>query len=66
MSVPVPVTFHQESLLHHDVLPRLIDSVLCPEGPEMHFIRTWKERSATWIWGDGRFWVDMGDLSEST
>ena len=49
MSVPVPaVTFHQESLLHHDVLPRLIDSVLCPEGPEMHFIRTWKERSATW------------------
>lgn len=37
-------THNQESLLHHDVLPRLIDSVLCPEGPEMHFIRTWKER----------------------
>ena len=34
----------EESLLHHDVLPRLIDAVLCPEGPEMHFIRTWKER----------------------
>ena len=41
---PTFVTFDQESLLHHDVLPRLIDSVLCPEGPEMHFIRTWKER----------------------
>ncbi|CAE7228083.1 PARP10, partial [Symbiodinium necroappetens] len=37
-------THNQESLLHHDVLPRLIDATLCKEGPEMHFHRTWKER----------------------
>ncbi|CAJ1409614.1 unnamed protein product [Effrenium voratum] len=37
-------THNQESLLHHDVLPRLIDAVLCKEGPEIHFHRTWKER----------------------
>lgn len=37
---------NMESLLNHDCLPRLIDSTLCPEGPEVHFMRTWRERLA--------------------
>lgn len=37
--------FHNmESLLQKDCLPRLIDAVLCPEGPEVHMIRTWPDR----------------------
>jgi len=35
---------NMESLLHHDCLPRLIDATLCPEGPEVHMVRTWRER----------------------
>lgn len=33
---------NMESLLHHDCLPRLIDAALCPEGPEVHMVRTWR------------------------
>eukprot|EP00429_Kryptoperidinium_foliaceum_P000501 CAMPEP_0176010628 /NCGR_PEP_ID=MMETSP0120_2-20121206/4867_1 /TAXON_ID=160619 /ORGANISM="Kryptoperidinium foliaceum, Strain CCMP 1326" /LENGTH=773 /DNA_ID=CAMNT_0017343467 /DNA_START=9 /DNA_END=2327 /DNA_ORIENTATION=- len=32
------------SLIHFETLPRLMESVLCPEGPELHFMRTWTER----------------------
>ncbi|CAE8733261.1 unnamed protein product [Polarella glacialis] len=35
---------NMESLINHDVLPRLIDATLCPQGPEVHFLRTWRER----------------------
>merc|ERR1712004_784093 len=31
-----------ESLVQFDCLPRLIDSALCDEGPEIHFVRTWR------------------------
>jgi len=37
--------FHNmESLLSRDTLPRLIDATLCPEGPEVHMVRSWRER----------------------
>lgn len=37
--------FHNmESLLSHDLLPRLIDATLCAEGPELHMVRSWRER----------------------
>lgn len=32
------------SLVQYDCLPRLMDSALCREGPEMHMARTWPER----------------------
>eukprot|EP00443_Scrippsiella_acuminata_P130165 CAMPEP_0115582218 /NCGR_PEP_ID=MMETSP0272-20121206/5548_1 /TAXON_ID=71861 /ORGANISM="Scrippsiella trochoidea, Strain CCMP3099" /LENGTH=1265 /DNA_ID=CAMNT_0003017201 /DNA_START=143 /DNA_END=3938 /DNA_ORIENTATION=+ len=32
------------SLINFETLPRLMESVLCPEGPEMHMMRTWLER----------------------
>jgi len=32
------------SLIHFETLPRLMESVLCQEGPELHFMRTWPER----------------------
>lgn len=32
------------SLIHFETLARLMDSVLCPEGPELHLQRTWVER----------------------
>jgi len=35
---------NMESLLVQDCLPRLIDASMCPEGPEVHIIRTWRER----------------------
>lgn len=35
---------NMESLLLCDCLPRLLDATLCPEGPEMHLVRTWQER----------------------
>jgi len=35
---------NMESLLQYDLLPRLIDATLCPEGPEVHMVRTWRER----------------------
>lgn len=33
-----------ESLLSHDCLPRLVDAALSPEGPETHFMRSWRDR----------------------
>jgi len=35
---------NMESLLSHDLLPRLIDATLCPNGPEVHLVRTWRDR----------------------
>lgn len=35
---------NMESLLSRDCLPRLIDATLCQEGPEVHFVRSWRER----------------------
>ncbi|CAK0871419.1 unnamed protein product [Prorocentrum cordatum] len=35
---------NMETLLQYDCLPRLIDASLCPEGPETHLQRTWRER----------------------
>lgn len=35
---------NMESLINHDCLPRLIDATLCKEGPEVHFMKTWRER----------------------
>jgi len=35
---------NMESLVKFDCLPRLIDAVLCPDGPEVHMLRTWSER----------------------
>jgi len=35
---------NMESLLSYDLLPRLIDATLCPDGPEVHMVRTWRER----------------------
>jgi len=32
------------SLCQFDTLPRLMDSAVCPEGPELHMIRTWRDR----------------------
>jgi len=32
------------SLVTFECLPRLMESILCPEGPELHFMRTWIER----------------------
>jgi len=36
-----------DSLLLHDCLPRLIDAALGADGPELHFMRTWRERLTT-------------------
>lgn len=33
-----------DSLMSHDVLPRLIDATLCSEGPEVYWLRSWRER----------------------
>eukprot|EP00928_Gymnodinium_smaydae_P030214 TRINITY_DN22526_c0_g1_i1.p1 TRINITY_DN22526_c0_g1~~TRINITY_DN22526_c0_g1_i1.p1 ORF type:complete len:912 (+),score=72.45 TRINITY_DN22526_c0_g1_i1:49-2784(+) len=33
-----------ESLLHHDCFPRLLDATICVDGPEMHMMRTWRDR----------------------
>jgi hypothetical protein len=35
---------NMESLLEYDTLPRLIDAALCPEGPEVHLVRSWRDR----------------------
>jgi Ca2+-binding EF-hand superfamily protein len=35
---------HMESLVQHDCLPRLIESVLCPEGPEVFMMRSWRDQ----------------------
>jgi hypothetical protein len=47
---------NMESLLKYDCLNRLIDAALCEQGPEMHVMRTWRERlsedrlqSETWL-----------------
>jgi len=32
------------SLQVYDCLPRLIDAALCDDGPEVHIVRTWRER----------------------
>lgn len=33
-----------DSLVQHDLLPRLIDAALCPDGAELYILRTWRER----------------------
>jgi len=33
-----------QSLLMYDCLPRLIDATLCSEGPEVHMVRSWRDR----------------------
>lgn len=33
-----------QSLLTHDTLPRLVDAALSSVGPEMHFIRSWRQQ----------------------
>lgn len=35
---------NMESLLLHDCLPRLADAAMCPEGPEVSMVRSWRER----------------------
>merc|ERR1712050_461326 len=35
---------NMQSLLVHDCLPRLVDATLCPDGPEVHMVRTWRDR----------------------
>jgi len=35
---------NMESLLSYDCLPRLVDSTMSREGPEGHFMRTWRDR----------------------
>lgn len=35
---------NMESLVLHDCLPRLLDGLVCPEGPEVHLVRSWRER----------------------
>lgn len=35
---------NMESLLTHDCLPRLLDASVCPDGPEAHMVRTWRDR----------------------
>jgi len=35
---------NMESLVLRDCIPRLLDAVLCPEGPEVHMVRTWGDR----------------------
>jgi len=32
------------SLCQSETLPRLMDSAVCPEGPELHMARTWRDR----------------------
>jgi len=32
------------SLIAFETLPRLMESALCPEGPELHMMRTWLDR----------------------
>jgi hypothetical protein len=34
---------NMSSLLSYDCLPRLIDAAICPEGPEMSLVRSWRE-----------------------
>jgi len=33
-----------ESILSNDCLNRLLDAAMMPGGPELHFVRTWRER----------------------
>jgi len=35
---------NMESLLLRNCLPRLLDALLCPDGPEAHLVRTWRDR----------------------
>lgn len=35
---------NMESILGHDCLPRLLDAAMSAEGPEVHFMRTWRDR----------------------
>jgi len=35
---------NMESLLSYDTVSRLLDATMCPEGPEVHMVRTWRER----------------------
>lgn len=35
---------NMESLLYRDTLPRLLDATICEDGPEMHIIRSFRER----------------------
>lgn len=35
---------NMESLLQYDLLPRLIDALISPAGPELHMVRTWRDR----------------------
>lgn len=37
-------THNMASLVQHDCLPRLVDAALDPEGPELHMVRSWRER----------------------
>jgi len=59
---------NMQSILLRDCLPRLIDSLLCPEGPEVHMMRTWHGQlspcriaAETWLGycpeRVGRLWV---------
>jgi len=34
----------QDSLCSHDCMPRLIDAAMCPDGPEVHVLRSWRAR----------------------
>jgi len=35
---------NMQSILTHDCLPRLLDAVMSPDGPELHFVRSWRDR----------------------
>uniref|UniRef100_A0A7S2LU42 Poly [ADP-ribose] polymerase n=1 Tax=Zooxanthella nutricula TaxID=1333877 RepID=A0A7S2LU42_9DINO len=35
---------NMQSILNHDCLPRLIDAALSPGGPELHVVRSWRDR----------------------
>uniref|UniRef100_A0A7S2QAL2 EF-hand domain-containing protein n=1 Tax=Zooxanthella nutricula TaxID=1333877 RepID=A0A7S2QAL2_9DINO len=37
---------NMQSLLTHDCLPRLLDATLSHEGPELHMVRSWRDRLA--------------------
>eukprot|EP00929_Paragymnodinium_shiwhaense_P118219 TRINITY_DN9012_c0_g1_i1.p1 TRINITY_DN9012_c0_g1~~TRINITY_DN9012_c0_g1_i1.p1 ORF type:complete len:873 (+),score=184.60 TRINITY_DN9012_c0_g1_i1:81-2621(+) len=34
---------NMQSIQLHDCLPRLIDASMCPEGPEIHFLKSWRD-----------------------
>lgn len=44
---------NMESILSHDLLPRLVDATLCDDGPEVHVVRSWRDRL-----GDDRLYAE--------